>query len=346
MSVEQRRIVLASRASQLAQVQTNIVLDVLKSAFPGRDFGTSFMSTQGDKDQSQALYLLEGKSFWTKELEVALLEGEVDMLIHSLKDVPTTLPEGCALGAILEREHGEDSLVVKKGYTINGKQVHTLDDLPPGAVIGTSSVRRVAQLKRRYSDLIFKDVPKRGNLNTRLSKLDDPNGPYAALILAKAGLVRLGFGDRVTSDILAPTLFHAVGQGALAVEIRANDVEAHQLCDALTHWQTSWRCLAERACLRILEGGCSVPVGVHSELVPSPGDVREGRLRLVGTITAIDGQRHVEREIDGEVSSPEHADELGTQLAKALIATGGRELLDEITKDREQRVGQVNEREN
>jgi hydroxymethylbilane synthase len=158
MSSEPRRIVLASRASQLAQIQTNIVLDALKSAFPDRAFSTSFMSTQGDKNQSQALYLLGGKSLWTKELEAALLDGEVDLLVHSLKDVPTTLPEGCALGAILEREHGEDCLVVKRGYTVNGKTVHTLDDLPTGTVIGTSSVRRVAQLKRRYPELVFKDV--------------------------------------------------------------------------------------------------------------------------------------------------------------------------------------------
>ena len=158
MSAEQRRIVLASRTSQLAQIQTHIVLDTLQRAFPDRAFGTAFMSTQGDKNQSQALYLLGGKSLWTKELEVALLEGEVDMLVHSLKDVPTALPEGCALGAILEREHGEDSLVVKKGYTEGGKTVLTLDDLPAGAVVGTSSVRRVAQLKRRYPDLVFKDV--------------------------------------------------------------------------------------------------------------------------------------------------------------------------------------------
>jgi hydroxymethylbilane synthase len=165
MSTEPRHIVLASRASQLAQVQTHIVLSALQRAFPDRAFGTSFMSTQGDKDLSRALYLLGGKSLWTKELEVALLAGEVDMLVHSLKDVPTALPEGCALGAILEREHGEDCLVVKSGYSVGdgdgdggGGPVRSLDDLPDGAVIGTSSVRRVAQLKRRYPGLVFKDV--------------------------------------------------------------------------------------------------------------------------------------------------------------------------------------------
>jgi hydroxymethylbilane synthase len=157
--------------------------------------------------------------------------------------------------------------------------------------------------------------------------------------------MRLEYGDRVTSDIVPPTLFHAVGQGALAIEIRADDAEARSLCEALTHWQTSWRCLAERACLRVLEGGCSVPVGVHSELVPdsSPvaveggGDVRTARLRLVGTITAVDGQRHVEQEIAREVGSPEEAEELGAQVATALVEAGGREILDEVAKDREQR---------
>jgi hydroxymethylbilane synthase len=160
--------------------------------------------------------------------------------------------------------------------------------------------------------------------------------------------MRLEYGDRVTSDIVPPTLFHAVGQGALAIEIRADDAEARSLCEALTHWQTSWRCLAERACLRVLEGGCSVPVGVHSELVPnsSPvaaegggdgGDVRTARLRLVGTITAVDGRRHVEQEIAREVRSPEEAEELGAHVATALVEAGGREILDEVAKDREQR---------
>lgn len=155
-----RTFVLASRASQLAQIQTNIVLGTLQALHPSTDddpstpkFSTSFMSTAGDKNQSQALYLLGGKALWTKELEVALKEDEVDMLVHSLKDVPTTLPDGCIIGAILQREDPVDSLVVKKGV-----QCKTLDDLPAGSVVGTSSVRRVAQLKRRYPGLKFLDV--------------------------------------------------------------------------------------------------------------------------------------------------------------------------------------------
>lgn len=159
-----RKFVLASRASQLAQIQTNIVLSTLQSLYPedpnaanaNPKFTTSFMSTAGDKNQSQALYLLGGKALWTKELEVALKENDVDLLIHSLKDVPTTLPEGCVLGAVLEREDPVDSLVVKAG-----EKWTSLDELPEGSVVGTSSVRRVAQLKRKYPGLKFLDVVRR-----------------------------------------------------------------------------------------------------------------------------------------------------------------------------------------
>ena len=157
----------------------------------------------------------------------------------------------------------------------------------------------------------------------------------------------------MTSDIVPPTLYHAVGQGALAIEIRTNDAEARRLCSALIHWQTSWRCLAERACLRVLEGGCSVPVGVHSELVPVPtslegqgggdeGDVpRTARLRLVGTITAVDGSHRVEREIGRLVTSSDQAEELGAEVAKELIDIGGREILEQVAKDREQRAAET-----
>ena len=154
----------------------------------------------------------------------------------------------------------------------------------------------------------------------------------------------------MTSDIVPPTLYHAVGQGALAIEIRANDAEARRLCSALIHWQTSWRCLAERAFLRVLEGGCSVPVGVHSELVPVPpfpegegegveGDVpRSARLRLFGTITALDGSHHVGRDIELLVTSPDQAEKLGKQVANELLFLGGRKILDDVAKDREQRA--------
>ena len=151
--ISPRTFVLASRASKLAQIQTGIVLSALEEAFPAHSFSTSFMATEGDKNQTQALYLLGGKALWTKELEVALMDNTVDMLVHSLKDVPTLLPEGCEIGAVLNREDPADSLVVKAGL-----QYKSLDELPPGSVIGTSSVRRVAQVRRRYPQLVFSDV--------------------------------------------------------------------------------------------------------------------------------------------------------------------------------------------
>ncbi|KAF4623914.1 hypothetical protein D9613_002012 [Agrocybe pediades] len=333
-----RTFTLASRASQLAQIQTNIVLDSLQELYPpstddsdSPSFATLFMATAGDKNQSQALYLIGGKALWTKELEVALKEREVDMLIHSLKDVPTTLPDGCILGAILEREDPVDSLVVRKGESWK-----TLDDLPEGSVVGTSSVRRVAQLKRKYPSLKFMDV--RGNLNTRLAKLDASDGPFQAIVLAKAGLVRLGFGDRISSDISPPTLFHAVSQGALGVEIRSDDAEALELCKKITHRETLWRCSAERACLRVLEGGCSVPVGIASELAAKEGGEV---LTLTGCVTGLDGTEHVEQTVSGVIKSVEEAEKVGEKLAKTLMENGAKKILDDINEDRERRVNEA-----
>ncbi|KAI0754258.1 porphobilinogen deaminase [Daedaleopsis nitida] len=180
-----QKFVLASRASELAQVQTNSVRDMLEARHPDATFETSFMTTGGDHNQSQALYLIGGKGLWTKELEVALRECAVDMLVHCYKDVPTVLPDGCEIVGVLEREDPVDVLVVKKGESWK-----SLEDLPEGSVVGTSALRRVAQLKRRFPKLVFKDV--RGNLKIRLAKLDAPDSPFSAIILAKAGLVRLG----------------------------------------------------------------------------------------------------------------------------------------------------------
>lgn len=328
-------IVLASRASTLAQIQTNIVLDALRVAHPHLKFETLFMTTEGDKNQAQALYLLGGKSLWTKELEISLLKGDVDILVHSLKDVPTTLPPGCELGAIMEREEPADCLVVKKGLPYT-----RLEDLPEGSIVGTSSVRRVAQLRRNFPQLVFQDV--RGNLNTRLAKLDAPTSAYVAIILAKAGLVRLGFANRVTCDLTSPILYHAVGQAALGVEIRSDDEKVKEIVDTLVHWQTDWRCRAERAYLRVLEGGCSVPVGVETSLVPVRGEGRNGgpercMLTMTGTVTSLGGSPHVELTVMEEIESVEDAERLGAKLARELIDKGALGILEEINKDRETR---------
>lgn len=171
--------------------------------------------------------------------------------------------------------------------------------------------------------------------NTRLSKLDDPTGPYAALILAKAGLVRLGWGNRVSSDITPPTLFHAVSQGALAIEIRSDDADARKFCEAITHWPTFWRCAAERACLRVLEGGCSVPVGIHTELTEG------GLLTATACVTSLTGDHHVQHTLEAEVKTTADAEKLGEKLAKILKDTGAKEILDEINVDREKRIGEA-----
>ncbi|KAJ7785679.1 porphobilinogen deaminase, dipyromethane cofactor binding domain-containing protein [Mycena metata] len=332
-----RTFTLASRASELAQIQTNIVVAGLEALHPPSTessprFATSFMSTAGDRNQSQALYLLGGKALWTKDLEVAMKDGSVDMLVHSFKDVPTVLPEGCVIGAILERENPVDSLVVKAG-----KPWKSLEELPAGSVVGTSSVRRVAQLRRNFPELKFLDV--RGNLNTRMAKLDAEDGPYAALILAKSGMVRLGKGDRLTTDLGPPTLYHAVSQGALAVEIRSDDVEAMELCKQLTHRQTEWSCLAERACLRVLEGGCSVPVGVSTQLDDA------GELKITGCVTSLDGGLHVEHTLKEKITGTEDAEAVGARLAKILIDNGAGKILADINKDRERRIGEAEAKE-
>ncbi|WFC98048.1 hydroxymethylbilane synthase [Malassezia yamatoensis] len=228
-------------------------------AFPART-----MQTAGDVNLRSPLYVIggEGRAIWTKELEVALFAGGVDAIVHSLKDVPTTLPANLELGAILEREDPRDALVVKSSLPYK-----SLDEMPPGSVIGTSSVRRVALLRRAFPHLIFSDV--RGNIQTRLAKLDAEKGPYTALVLAAAGLKRLDLAERITAYLTAPVMLHAVGQGSLGIEIRTpgkspRDARVKALIESIGDWRATWRCSAERALLHRMEGGCSIPLGVAS----------------------------------------------------------------------------------
>ncbi|GAA5833799.1 hypothetical protein JCM3766R1_000100 [Sporobolomyces carnicolor] len=272
---------LGTRNSKLAMVQTETVRRELQEKWPGCEIRILGMTTLGDNVQTQPLYTFGGKALWTKELEVALLNSQVDAIVHCLKDVPTEFPPGCQLGAVLEREDPLDALVVKQGL---GYQ--SLEEMPEGAVIGTSSVRRVAQLRRKFPGLKFADV--RGNLGTRLKKLDDPNSNYHALILASAGLLRLSLGHRITASIGPPTLYPAVGQGALAIEIREGDERSQEIIGSLECWKTSWMTRAERMMLKVLEGGCSVPVGCETKLTQvwvkgGEGDAKENRVN--GTVT-------------------------------------------------------------
>ncbi|CAE6529377.1 unnamed protein product [Rhizoctonia solani] len=337
------------------EIQTESVRDSLVALHPDKTFEVLYMTTEGDKNQSQALYLLGGKALWTKELEVSLFDRQIDMIVHCLKDVPTLLPEGGEIGAILKREDPMDCLVVKEGLSYK-----SLEELPDGSVIGTSSVRRVAQLRKSFPKLVFNDV--RGNLTTRLKKLDDPESAFTALILACAGLERQGLGSRITCSIGAPTLLYAVGQGALAVEIRSDDSEARELLAPLEDWQTTWSCRAERACLRVLEGGCSVPVGVNTLLEEHEDDAAEkkeavaessakgaqgessrsvprpSKLTLTGTVTSLDGTKHVHHTITTVVSSVQEAEDVGKNVAQALIVNGAKDILDDINRERDSRV--------
>ncbi len=306
-----RIIRIGSRKSQLALVQTHWVQAELQKAFPNRTFEVHTMSTQGDKILDVALAKIGDKGLFTKELEVGMLAGEIDFAVHSLKDLPTRLPEGLVLGCVTERENPADALVVHPQH--RDKQ---LDTLPAGAVVGTSSLRRLAQLRHYYPHLVFKDV--RGNLNTRLAKLDA--GEYDALILAVAGLQRLGMGDRVHQVIPAEVSLHAVGQGALGIECRADDEEVLELLQALQHPETAARCYAERAFLRDLEGGCQVPIGVDTTIT-------DNTLTLKGVVASLDGQTLVKDSVSGPVSE---AESLGTALAQKLRQQGAQSILDEI----------------
>jgi hydroxymethylbilane synthase len=313
-------VTLGTRKSQLAMVQTYQVRDVLQKLYPNYNFPILPMSTTGDIILDKALSKIGEKSLFTKELELALHEGKVDLVVHSLKDLPTTLPPGMMLGAVLERENPHDALVFNEKF-----KDQTLDSIPEGSVIGTSSVRRIAQLKRRFPHLQFQDV--RGNLNTRLAKLDADDSPYAGIVLAVAGLVRIDMGHRI-SQVLDPSLsLHAVSQGALGVECRSKDTRIVELLAPLNHFETRVRCVCERSLMRTLEGGCSVPIGVNSRF--------EGRsLHLRGLVASVDGKEVAEDDADVEIpddaDAEQYANELGETVAKKLLDLGARQILDQI----------------
>ncbi|KAK4687091.1 hydroxymethylbilane synthase, partial [Tremellales sp. Uapishka_1] len=349
---------LGTRKSNLALIQTQHVRSVLQRMHPGQeyDFRIETMSTIGDRNQMTPLHLLSpfsslqpAKSLWTDELEHALELGQFDLIVHSLKDVPTTLQAGFEMACMLEREDPRDALVVKEGLPYK-----RLEDLPDGSVVGTGSVRRVAQLKRAFPKLVFEDM--RGNLNTRLAKLDSPTSPFSALILAVAGLTRVSLSSRITCPLSAPTLMHAVSQGALGVEIRSGDERLRTALQGMGHWPTEWRCGAERGLLRVLEGGCSVPVGVESELIEggdgevvefglesadesakdSPmiwqsGKGKTASLKLHACVTATDGSKHVLHTPKPVViKSYREAVKWGEMCAATLRDSGAKEILDGI----------------
>ncbi|XP_064540142.1 uncharacterized protein l(3)02640 [Drosophila montana] len=311
MSTQEKEKVIrvGSRKSELALIQTKHVIGRLQKLYPKQKFEIHTMSTFGDRVLNVSLPKIGEKSLFTRDLEDALRNGGVDFVVHSLKDLPTALPTGMAVGAVLEREDARDALVLRENL-----KGHTIASLPKGSVIGTSSLRRTAQTRRKYPHLIVCDI--RGNLNTRLAKLDAKESKFAGIILAQAGLVRMGWMSRI-SQVLEPTdLLYAVGQGALAVECRANDAQVLTMLQKLMCLNTTCRILAERSFLKTLGGGCSAPVAVWSNLKGEPSSINannrqqqqqpeEVGLSLTGAVWSLDGAIEIREHLDCALNESE-----------------------------------------
>lgn len=299
---------IATRKSPLAMWQAEHIKQRLEALHTGLQVDILGMSTQGDRWLQTSLSKVGGKGLFVKELEHALLNNEADIAVHSMKDVPMDFPEGLCLGAICEREDPSDAFVSSK--------YKTLADMPEGSVVGTSSLRRRAQLAHFYPQLNIKDV--RGNVNTRLKKMDD--GEFDALILASAGLKRLGFESRLNHSLDKEWSLPAVGQGALGIELRENDTQTMQLIAPLIHEQTQHCVLAERAMNEKLHGGCQVPVAAFAEIV-------DGQIHMRGRVAQTDGSIILNAQAIG---APEQAQALGEQVAQELIDQGAQAILSSL----------------
>jgi len=314
-----RRIVVGSRRSKLALAQTRQVLESWQrragEAGVRLEFELREIVTKGDKILDVTLSKVGGKGLFVKEIEQALLDREIDVAVHSMKDVPAELPDGLVLGAVPEREDPRDVIVVKDG--------RTLAELPAGSVIGTSSLRRACQLRAFRPDLRVEWI--RGNIDTRLAKLEA--GDYDAILLAAAGLSRLGWKDRITEYLPVERCLPAVGQGALALECRADDEPLREWLAFIHDPVTARETAAERAFLARLEGGCQVPIGAHARVRRAsgdPGGADDGNLPvlLTGMVGEPDGSAIIRDSLEGTDPS-----ETGRLLAERLLAQGGEEIL-------------------
>ncbi len=299
------RLVIASRESALALWQAEHIRDRLSALYPDTEVSILGMTTQGDQILDVSLSKIGGKGLFVKELETALMQGSADIAVHSLKDVPMNLPPGFVLAAIGEREDPHDAFV--------SNLYENLNSLPAGSVVGTSSLRRESQLRCRFPQLEVR--PLRGNVQTRLRKLDE--GQYAAIILAAAGLKRLGLGARIRNIISSADSLPAVGQGALGIECLASRTELIDLLQPLHHAHTAACVLAERAMSRVLAGSCQIPLGGFAQ-------VQNGELAMRGFVASPDGKELVRAELTGEITDPEA---LGKRIAEALLSQGAGKIL-------------------
>lgn len=300
-----KKIVIASRESLLAMWQAEHIQHRLLELYPQTDISILGMTTRGDQILDQSLSKIGGKGLFIKELEQALEDGSADIAVHSMKDMPMNVPEGFKLAVITEREDPHDAFV--------SNQYSSLDALPPGSIVGTSSLRRESQLRARFPHL--KVQPLRGNVQTRLRKLDE--GQYAAIILAAAGLKRLGLSDRIAALLPSEQSLPAVGQGALGIECRADRLDLVKWLQPLHHQTTAYCVEAERAMSRVLGGSCQVPLGAF-------GEIFDGVLQLRGFVAQPDGLRIVSDTISGQ---PTQGLQLGQLLAEKLIHQGAGEIL-------------------
>jgi hydroxymethylbilane synthase len=301
--------VIGSRGSKLALVQAEWVKAQLLVLNPGCDIHIEIIKTSGDV-KTDPLSVIGGQGVFTKELEDALFDRRIDLAVHSLKDLPTITPNGLALAGICEREDPRDALVLPNDSAL---ACTSIKDLPARAVVGTSSPRRLAQLQSLRDDLDIKDL--RGNVDTRLRKLDE--GQYDAVILAAAGLKRLGFQNRISGTIPPELMLPAVGQGAIGIETRADDTAVREAVRALDHGATRTACIAERAFLRALGGGCQLPIAGHADMY---GEI----LRIEGLVASRDGKQIARDQLSGPAGK---AEDLGLRLADHLLEGGARELL-------------------
>jgi len=303
-----RNITIGTRGSQLALYQARKVKATLENLFPELTVELEIIKTKGDKILDVALSKIGDKGLFTKEIENALIDGSADIAVHSLKDLPTALPEGLKLGAVLKRGEFRDALVSKHG--------RRLSELGAGDIVATSSLRRQAGLMKMNNQIIIKDI--RGNVNSRLQKMED--GYCDAMIMAAAGLQRLGL-DRYITEIIDPEIIvPAVSQGAIAIEIRENDPEVELLMQKINHTDTWNAIIAERAFLAHLQGGCQVPLGCYSK-------VENGLLTMNGFVASLDGKQFINETISGEINN---GAELGVRMAEKMLARGAFEILDQI----------------
>jgi hydroxymethylbilane synthase len=329
-TAESGTVHIGTRRSPLAMKQAQIIAEALQQQNPDIKFEIHGMATMGDKDQTTALYNFAGKGLWTNELEAKLASKDVDLIVHCVKDMPTTLPEGFALACMTTREDPRDVVVFKESLLAK-HDYKSISDLPAGSVVGTSSVRRIAQLARRYPDLKFADI--RGSIETRLRKLDDEDGPFSAIILAAAGLLRMSYDKRIAQylDVANGGMLYAVGQGALGLEAREDDERILKILKRLEDKPTMLACTAERSLMRKLEGGCSVPIGVETTWVEDGGK----KLRLRATVVQRDGSHGVDADQVAVVESAEDAEEFGKKVAGELVEKGADKILDIINQERQ-----------